>query len=70
MMMVKLAATLPICQLLSIIMKLTVIGVILSIRFLMVALITSMTITPLIKLQLIDRRNTITLPLAVAAGVS
>ena len=70
MMTVKLAAALPIFQLLSIIMKLTVIGVILSIQFLMAALITSMTITPLIKPQLINRRNTITLLLAVAAGAN
>lgn len=67
MMMVKQAVASPICQLLSIIMKLIVIGVILSIQFLMVALITSMIITPLTKPQLIDKRNTITLHLAVAA---
>ena len=70
MMTVKRAAALLIYQLLSIIMKLTVIGVILSIQFLMAALITSMTITPSIKPQLINKRNTITLPLEVAAGAS
>lgn len=70
MMTVQRAAASLIYQQLLIITKLTVIGVILSIKFLMAALITSMTIIPLIKPQLISRRNTITLPLAVADGAS